>query len=269
MIYLKTCFSASHEVKFLKLNLRESLKHIDKFIICEFNRTHTGVERELIFNKYFDDFTEQEKKKIIYIGADISKYTQFSITDGNITRRNEILMQGYFVKELGLNNQDIVFSVDADEIIYSHMYQPIIKKINFFNPCLLLKLNLFFYKINYLWVSNEFKAPVACKVGFYKNRYPSSWRYEGKLFPITAGCHFSWCLTIDEMIDKLGRYIHTDIYGHFAKREILEDAVKNKKYPFESKQVFDINVLDLEHNKNYYPQAIYSMLNEFNYLIGQ
>jgi Glycosyltransferase family 17 len=79
MIYLKTCFSAENEIKFLKLNLRESFKHIDKFIICEFNRTHTGAERELIFNKYSDFFTPEEKEKIIYIGADVSKKTKYSM----------------------------------------------------------------------------------------------------------------------------------------------------------------------------------------------
>lgn len=258
-----------HELKFIKLNLNEAFNHIDRFIVCEFNRTHTGAERELMFNNYLDFFTPQEQEKILYIGADVSELTRFSTTDGKITRQNEILMQGYFVKELGLKNKDIVFSVDADEIIYEYMYQPIIKKINFLNPCFLLRLNQFFYKINYLWMSNDFRAPVACKVGFYKDYYPASWRYEGKLFPQKAGCHFSWCLTIDEMIDKLGRYIHADIYGHFAKREILENAVKNKKYPFEPEEKFDICILDLEKNRNYYPQSIYSMMNEFNYLIGE
>jgi Glycosyltransferase family 17 len=178
-------------------------------------------------------------------------------------------MWGYFSKEVDLKNNDIIFSVDADEIVYEHFYQPIIRKINFFCPRILLNFYTFFYRINYLWVSEDCKAPIACKAGFYKNEYPASWRYEGKLFSHRPGCHFSWCLTIDEMIHKLKVYGHADIYGHFAKREILEDAVENKKYPFEPDKLFDIRVLDLDRDRDYYPKSIYSMLDEFNYLIGK
>ena len=71
MIYLKTYFYTEHEVKFLKLNLLESFNHIDKFIICEFNRTHTGEEREYIFDNYKHLFTQEELSKIIYLPCDI------------------------------------------------------------------------------------------------------------------------------------------------------------------------------------------------------
>ena len=50
MIYLKTYFYSEHEVPFLMLNLLEAYPYIDKFIICEYNYTHTGLKRKYIWN---------------------------------------------------------------------------------------------------------------------------------------------------------------------------------------------------------------------------
>lgn len=263
MIYLKTIFSAPNEIKYIKLNLEEAFDHIDKFIICEFNRTHTGVEREPIFNRYIDQFTENELKKIIYINADISKQAFLAVNDSDLAHKNEQLMRGYFTSQINLDNNDIVFSVDADEIIFGQYYDKIISKLGFFNKAVKLQLHQFYYRINYLWENNKFIAPTVCKAKYYKDRYPAQWRYDGKLFQYVAGCHFSWCLTIDDMITKLGMYAHHSDYGHLAKREILEEAVRNRTYPFDLSVDFRIKVLDIYKDRKYYPRELYNMLDEF------
>ena len=274
MIYLKTIFSALNEIKYIKLNLKEAFDHIDKFIICEFNRTHIGTERELIFEKYFSEFSKKEKEKIIYIGADLSREAKLakSAEDSGICHNNERLIRGYFVKHINLKDEDIVFSVDADEIIYSRSYGEIIKKLNKihwpFIKVIKLPMNQFFYKINYLWENLIFTHSIACKATAFNKRYPSQWRDKGKNYPEIVGCHFSWCLSIEEMIQKLKMYAHHYDYGHFAKKEILEDAIKNKKYPFDPKRDFKIKVLDIYKDREYYPQSIYGILDEFNELIG-
>ncbi|MCL4439335.1 MAG: hypothetical protein M1609_01710 [Firmicutes bacterium] len=268
MIYLKTILSAPNEIKYLKLNLREAFTHIDKFIICEFNRTHVGTERELVLEKYLDVFTGDERKKIIYLGADISREANFAKNDSNLAHKNEQLMRGYFASQIDLNGEDIVFSVDADEIIFGRFYDKIIGQLGFFNRALVLPLYQFYYRVNYLWENNEFIAPTVCKAKYYKNKYPAQWRYDGKLFPERTGCHFSWCLTIDEMLAKLETYAHHQDYGHLAKREILEAAVKNKTYPFDPNVDFRIKVLDIRKDKEYYPEEIYNMLDDFREVLG-
>ena len=203
MIYLKTYFYTEHEVKFLKLNLLESFDYIDKFIICEFNRTHTGEEREFIFDNYKHNFTEKELEKIIYLPCDISQETVYAKDDEEaIHRINEPVMRGYFVKKVNLNDDDIIISVDADEIIYNHSYPKIIDNVNK-KGTTLLKLHQFFYKMNYHWYTNDFIAPVAIKYSQFKNNYPSQLRYMGTLLNDYVGCHFSWCMTPNEMIYKL------------------------------------------------------------------
>lgn len=268
MIYLKTIFSAPNEIKYLKLNLREAYNYIDKFVICEFNRTHVGTERELIFNKFLDIFGPDEQKKIVYIGADISCEAVLALNDGNLAHKNERLMRGYFASQIDLNDKDIVVSVDADEIIFGRFYERIIKRLGLFNKAVVLQLYQFYYRINYLWENNQFIAPTACKAKYYKNKYPGQWRYDGELFPEPVGCHFSWCLTIDEMIAKLQSYAHQSDYGHLANREILEEAVETRTYPFNPNVDFRIQVLDIHRDKNFYPKEIYNMLAEFNDVLG-
>ena len=144
MVYLKTYFYTENELKFLKLNLLESFNHIDKFIICEFNRTHTGEEREFIFEKHKNYFTKEELSKIEYLECDISSETVYAKDDEDtIHRINEPVMRGHFVKRMNLNDDDIIISVDADEIIYEHIYPKIIDNVNT-NGTTLLKLHQFF-----------------------------------------------------------------------------------------------------------------------------
>ena len=233
MRYLKTIISSPAEINFVKLNLKESFEHIDKFVICEFNRTHVGTERKLIFNNYLDAFSKEEKSKIIYIGADIVSQVKLAQDNVNIAHENEKLMRGYFAKKMDLNDKDIVFSVDADEIIFADHYQKIVDELSFFTPAIKLRLHQFFYRINYLWVNKKFIAPTVCYAKYYKRKYPGQWRYDGRLYREIAGCHFSWCLSIEEMIQKLNMYAHKNEYGHLAHKEILQNAVDSKIYPFD------------------------------------
>lgn len=263
MIYLKTIFFAPNELKYLKLNLKEAFDHIDNFIICEFNRTHIGTEKKLIFENYLDQFTDEELDKIIYIGGDISDQALLANGNSEIAHNNEQLMRGYFASKINLNGEDIVFSVDADEIIFGQNYEKIMGTLGVFTRAVKLPLHQFFYRINYLWENKDFVAPTVCKAKYYRKKYPSQWRYDGKLYPEKVGCHFSWCLTVDEMIAKLSTYAHNTEYGDLAKKEVLENAVKNKTYPFDPSVDFQIRVLDIYKDRKYYPEKIYDMLGEF------
>lgn len=271
MIYLKTIFSAPNEIKYIKLNLKESYNYIDKLIICEFNMTHTGISRELIFNNFIDEFTDEEKRKIIYIGADISKEAVLAQDDINLAHKNEQLIRGYFAKEITLGNNDIIFSVDADEVIFGAYYKEIIDYLNKWpwRKIILLPMYQYFYRINYLWGNMIFKSAIACKASYYKDVYPAQWRDAGKPYKKVVGCHFSWCLTIDEMLQKLQSYAHSGDYGHLAKRDVLEAAVRDKTYPFEPERDFNIKVLDIYKDKQYYPRRIFDMIDEFKELIGE
>lgn len=270
-VYFRTIFYAPHEIPFIKMNLWESSPHIDKFIIVEGNRTQVGESREFIFENYLERIPRELRNKILYIPADISSQTLdcSETNDGVQMHKNEDVLWDCFEKHISLSSDDIVIAADADEIIFQHMYPIILKKLRRNSP-FIIPLHQFFYKMNYLWENVTFWAPVASYASYYLDKpYPHRWRYEGTPFPFMAGCHFSWQLTIEEMIFKLKTYAHRDIYGHFAVPEILEKAVREKTYPFDPDRAFSIRELDPDKDRSHYPRSFYRFREDFAALLPE
>lgn len=275
MIYLKTIFSTPSEIKYLKLNIQESFRYIDKMIICEYNYTHTGEKRELIFENYLDNFTEEEKNKFVYLGIDLTDEIKHAINNESVAHENEKLMRGYFVKKIDIKDNDIVFSLDADEVIFSQYYSELINKIDnakwpWQKKCYRLPIRQFYYKVNYHWTDLKFISPVVCKASYFLNKgFPAQWRDEGKVYNKFVGSHYSWCISIDEMVLKIKNYAHQEQYTHLANYDTIEEAVKNKKYPFDKNRPFNIKVLDVKKDKDFFPNSFYNNMDEFENLIGE
>ena len=273
MVYLKTLFYSPAEIKYIRMNIRESSGYVDKYIVCEFNYNHVGEAKDYVFEKYAASFTPDELAKIIYIKGDIAAQIKPAVGDSRLAHENERLIRGYFARQLELADDDIVFSVDADEILFRRVYPDVIARLRarrwFWQPkSYLFALRQFFYKINYFWENNEFIAPIACLASAYKHRYPGQWRYEGRRYPGFSGCHFSWCLSVPDMITKLRAYAHQSDFAHLADAGILEKAIKNKEYPFDPIVDFRIRVLDLDKDKEYFPGALYGEREDFRDLIA-
>lgn len=270
MKYIKTIVSADNEIKYIKLQLLESKGYVDKIIICEFDHTHTGSKREFIFEKYLNDetFTLEEKERIVYLKGNVGKWVRQSENDSKIFHANEKLFRGYFARHIRLKPNDIIISVDADEIIFARMYSTIFGALEKNRKNIVrLPLYQFFYKPTYLWENLTFLSPVACKAKHYWFRYPAQWRDEGEPLDEFVGCHFSWLLTVDEMIAKLSSYAHAADYSHLASRDILENAIKQKEYPFDPNREFKIKEINYLDNPEYYPNNFGRVVNLFKYLM--
>jgi len=240
MIYLKTYFYVEHEFQFLAANLEESYPHVEKFIMCEFNRTHTGQPREMLgWEKLASALPSDKLDKVLYLPLDISEYTVSAYNDeAAIHRVNEPVMRSIFMKYVDFKDEDIVVSVDADEIIYEESYPKIQELLKHHSACL-LNLYQFFYKKTYLWKNKEFIAPTAAKYSYFKHRFPCNLRYEGTPMSEKAGCHFSWCMSPKEMVYKLDTYSHPQ-YRFCADEDLLTEAIEKKTYPFNRDEKFDI-----------------------------
>tara|TARA_Y100000034_G_C6814583_1_gene366333 strand:- start:21 stop:818 length:798 start_codon:yes stop_codon:yes gene_type:complete len=245
MIYLKTYFYVPHEIKFLLMNLIEAYNHIDKFIICEFDRTHTGQPREFIFQDYIHEFPAELRDKILYMPCKIGDYAVEAYEDEDaIHNINEPVMRGFFSKMKSFDDNDIIISIDADEIIYRESYDYIINEVNL-NNVVRLNLYQFFYKTTYLWEGKDFVSPIATKYSVFGNHFPCNWRDVGKVVSRKVGCHFSWCMTPEEMVYKLHTYSHPR-YRFCADKKVLEKAIKEKEYPFDENVDFSIKELEID-----------------------
>ena len=254
MRYLKTYFYVAHELPFIKANLLESQDSVDYFIVCEYDKTHTGMPRPFIGkDKLFDCLPSELHSKLIYLPLEIGKYTKEAYNNENLIHKiNEPVMRSIFMKHMQMTDEDIVISVDADEIIYRDAYSSIYAELEKVDV-VQLKLNQFFYKKTYLWENISFIAPVAAKYKYFKKKFPCNLRYEGKVMDEVVGCHFSWCMNVDEMIYKLHTYSHPK-YRSCADRDLLREAVKNKTYPFDPNINFQI--LEIPENSELLPLSM-------------
>lgn len=245
MIYLKTYFYTPHEIKYLVANLIESHKHIDYFIVCESNIHHTGRSRDLIYErlKVIDSFPEKLREKVIYLPFDLSSSAGDGYNNEDVIHQvNEPLMRSAFSQVLNFQDNDIIFSVDADEIIYGDSYSFLIKEVKK-HSCIRINFNQFFYKFNYLWKNQDFTSPIGARYSHFRQRFPANWRDEGKLVEGKHGAHLSWCMTVDEMIFKLDTYSHPR-YRFCSDTKLLHSAIDNKEYPFDKSVDFKITELE-------------------------
>ena len=253
-VYLKTYFYVEHEFQFLAANLIESYPYIEKFIMCEFNRTHTGNPREFIgWDKLSENLPQEYLDKVHYLPVDISTLAVPAYNDeDSIHQINEPIMRSIFMRMMEFKDDDIIVSVDADEIIYGDSYPYILENVEQKN-CIRLNLHQFFYKINYLWQDKDFVSPIATKYKVFKNNFPCNWRDVGSVTEEKVGCHFSWCMTPKEMVYKLHTYSHP-MYRFCADIELMESSVENKEYPVD--RSVDFRIKELEMSDPIIPRSI-------------
>lgn len=253
---LRILVSSPHEFPFLRLNILESMERVDRILVCEANFTHTGKERELIFGELIEGLRREEKVKVEYLPLKLNNLIDWSHESGQLYHHIERLIRNRFSEETKIHKDDIVIAVDADEVIYEASYDLIEKRLYKSwmkkSKSLRLKLHQFFYKLDYHWINCEFSSPVAAKAGYFLSKgNAAQWRDEGEVSKFFAGCHFSWVMDVDQMLIKLQTYAHNDIYGQFANKQLLEFAIQNKEYPFDSKVNFKVE--EIRKTSNIYP----------------
>lgn len=279
MNYIKKIVSNKSEAKYIKMDLIESKGFIHKIILVEANFSHSGIKRTYQFQEVIDSdyFTEDEKSRIIYLKIDITKLVYPNTFLSKELHYNERIIRGKFTDYIKLKSTDIIFSLDADEVLYSHTYINIISSINKNkNKAYLIKLHNLVYRPDYLWANFDFIAPTACRVDFYnsfkmivKSKFKKfkQWRYHGELYEFYGGVHFNWHLTPKEMEDKLSNYAHRDL---FIGKGYDEDYFKNcisKKIFFDPDKECEIKTINLRDN-DILPDSFYFLKDDFKYLLN-
>ena len=258
-IYLKTYCYAPHEIEFIEANLQECYPHIDKMIVCEFDINHTGVKREFKYKNLKKNISENLRDKLEYHACEVYDITARAYDREDLIHGvNEPVMRSYFTKLYDFKPDDIIISIDADEIIYGDSIKYILKQVEEYK-IIALKLRQFFYKKTYLWKNKDFISPIAAYYSAINPKFPNNWRDIGVVTDEYVGCHFSWCMTPDEMIHKLHTYSHPR-YRACADKNLLQDAIENKKYPFDKNTIFEIE--EIESNDFRIPKSLRSKTNE-------
>jgi hypothetical protein len=221
MKILKTNFYSNNEVPFILLNLLECYDHVDKFLVYEFNYTKSGIKKEFVdLYKYWDLF-DPYVDKFDYHQVKMDKDLNFVKDESGIGEDiqkiiNEPYSRNYFTNMVYLNDDDLIFSVDADEIIYSSAYEKIEGAINENDSPVKLHMHFFWKKINGL-TNKRWGSSCASKFSHLKDklqtcsfgetRYPQ-WRDEGVNTDFFSGCHFSNCYSSDDEFEYRKKAIY-------------------------------------------------------------
>ena len=116
-------------------------------------------------------------------------------------------------------------------------------------------MNLFFFKNTYLWTNNICNASAVSKYKTIKNNYRlvKNLKTYNLRWPINItkglyGCHMSWVMPVENMVEKCFKTAHTG-FRHLAKKEIMEKAIREKKYIFDLKKPFNIEEIDINDDR--------------------
>jgi hypothetical protein len=269
-VVLRIIVAGRHELPLVETSVAEALDLVDEILVVEHNFTHTGKPKDFNFEGLFQtDAFVSNRTKVMYAKVDVAGEVIRNAKSSKDMHANEWLMRSSFTRLTRLRPRDIVVAVDADEVIYRDSYSRILgnlAKRSIFPRAVRLPMHQFYYRMNYLWSDNNFSSAVAGHVSVL-GRKRIQWRDYGTLLDEFVGCHFSWQLTIEEMLEKLGNYGHNADYAHLAQRHILELAVKQKTYPFEPDRPFTIEELTRDEAKSYFPQSLWERLDALSYLL--
>lgn len=264
-IYLKTHFYQESEMPFLKINFLEGYKFFDKFIICEFNYSKTGIKKDFIDLNKHNIFSEEDYKKIEYHKIDLENEIKPAFDNNkesliNMKVHNEGLFRNYFTNLKDFEEDDIIISVDADEIIYESFYKKILNDdIKFPSR---LKMHNFHYKITNLcegfWSSaivtkykNSKDYYQTCSQG--KVKFPN-WRDEGEVTKDYCGCHFSWCFDNESIKNKI-KYHGVGVNQNSEESDSLdiEKKIKNKEFT----KGKNFRSIKFEEKNRIYPKSMF------------
>lgn len=244
MIYFKAIFTNELELAQIGLSLSELQDIIDVVILIEPSFRHNGEFKPLIgANSIYTDFPNLSIEYIIVPRLSFIKVTRNS----KLHHKYETITRGYFVKALDLKDDDIIISVDADEILYRNVVVDILERLknkSKYSRGYVLKLHQFFYNYSWRAENHNFVAPT---ISYYGSRYREKkywfgfaglvdWRYSGQLFAEYGGVHLSWFNSIDELVVKVKTWSHSGEFNFTEEqiREMILDDIRIGRYSFRS-----------------------------------
>ncbi len=236
MIY--DCFTYFNEDLILELRLNTLDKFVDKFVLVEATRDHSGKKKKLNFDsKKFLKF----KDKIIYIVVDdLPITTNEFYRDGVYQHENfvrENFQRNQIVRGLkNTNDEDLIIISDVDEI-------PNLSNINLnkVEKCEVFFQKLFYYKFNLLntdclnWQGSKIlkkkylTTPQEIRnLSYKKSRF---WQIKRKLknpkVILNGGWHFSYIMSPNDIFLKINSFGHSELNSEMIDVNKIEKRINN------------------------------------------
>lgn len=249
MIKNKTNFKIYDCITFYQANMLFQLRFeilkdiVDYFVICEANKTHTGLKKNFKFNP---KIPKKYKDKIIYIK--VTDLPNISIKGKKDYKLLRLQMENLFRGIKLAKPDDFIIFSDEDEI-------PNPQVINTFDfqkyKFGIFLQRMYYYKLNVINVNEgngNWAGPRICQKknlkSFFKLRllktknlnYPS-WRIDKERsieLIKNGGWHFTYLMTPKEIANKIRNMAHTEFNkNEFKNISNIKKKIKNLKDPFD------------------------------------
>ena len=219
----------------LMLDMRFNIlnEHVDKFVVVEATRDHSGNSKKLNFN--INNFQKFKEKIIYHVVEDIPQEVKNYKKGWSPNFYRENFHRDSISKAIeNCDPEDLILISDADEIPNFDAINS--SKIKNFA---LLRQKNFYYKIN-LQSENEWLGTGICYKKYLKspqwlrNKRFLRRGFLRRLFFKTqiindGGWHFSFLKTPEDIIKKMNAYGHGELAFKTDKQKI-EDSIKSKEF---------------------------------------
>jgi beta-1,4-mannosyl-glycoprotein beta-1,4-N-acetylglucosaminyltransferase len=269
MIY--DCFTLRDELDMLELRLKLLDNIVDKFVICEADKTFTNIEKPFNYINNIDRF-RLWRDKIIYLPLNLNdKNLDFSHKDTSYNPTSAAWQFEYAQRNQlfqGIKNckdDDIIFMGDLDEI-------PNIYNLSIDQPSVCV-MNFYYYYLNNKSVGprdSQWLGTTIVPLIFIKNYLNNDMQglrnIRDKLYPIHNGWHLSYLGGKDAIQQKIKSYSHTEYNNNmFCNDAHIESCLKNGTDLF-NRQGMNFKLVDLHKE---YPEKIIQILYQYPQFIYQ
>lgn len=237
--------SNPRELPFLWMQFEEAASEVDLIVVTEFGYTHSGKPRQSFFHLYAEEFRSRFPQLLYLFCPDIPGLI-FDAQTPDEQHHNENLMRAWFVEQVRVASTDFVVAPDADEVLYAESFRWMRENCGRSVRGFRFRLHQFMYRPNWLWLEQSPRVPSILRFGSFRHRSNFNWRYRGEQLSGFWGCHFSWCIPVEEMVQKVESYAHSADYSHLVSATVLRNAVQSKTYPFEPERPFSLIELDFD-----------------------
>lgn len=211
------CFTFFNELDILEMRLNELDRCVDKFVLVEATKTHSGKDKPLYF---FEARGESRFEKFL---SKIEHVIVEDMPEGDDRWVRENFQRNAILRGLaraGAQNGDLVMISDADEIPNPLMVD--IKMIGVYRQ------QMYCYCYNILNTVEQWRGTVAVPFAVLTVMKPQELRdarYAKPRVIENGGWHFSWIGKQDKLLEKLGAFAHSE-YDNDEVREKLADRME-------------------------------------------
>jgi beta-1,4-mannosyl-glycoprotein beta-1,4-N-acetylglucosaminyltransferase len=268
MIY--DCFTLRDELDMLELRLSILNEVVDKFIICEANKTFTNLPKNYNYLENLNRF-KQWSNKIIYLPVELEdEGLDFSIKDTTYTPTSAAWQFEYQQRSAliygleNINGDDIILLGDIDEI-------PNPQDIKNLNPPITFIMNFYYYFVNNKSVGpqdTQWLGTTVIKGDQLKNlnslQELRNTRHNSPF--IKSGWHLSYMGGKEMIRNKIKTISHTEYNREeYYNDENIELSLKTGKDIFNRKGM-NFQIINLEDE---YPNKILKLLYNYpNFIYG-